>query len=152
MTALGVPLASQPLARFPINYQLLHRVIIVLGLQMTEGESTAVRTTGWTPGHESSWCLQRPRTSGLISQNSFCYSSVPFISLMGTLSSRSCPVAAPVKVPHPRTGHWAICNIQLHQRTVMSLPSCIHSTVPARKPFSICTWTCLSLLFKFPNL
>lgn len=45
MTALGVLLASQPLARFPINYQLPQRVIIVLDLQMTEDESAAARTT-----------------------------------------------------------------------------------------------------------
>lgn len=72
------------ISTFPINYQLPPRVIIVPGLQMTEDESTAVRTrgmAGWRPGHESSWCLQRPRNFGhLISQNSFHYYSIPFHS------------------------------------------------------------------------
>lgn len=44
MTALGMLLASQPLPRFPINCQLPQRVIIMLDLQMTEGESAAART------------------------------------------------------------------------------------------------------------
>lgn len=89
MTALGMLLAH-----FPINYQLPHRVILVLSLQMIEGESTAIRTTGmagWS--HESSWCVQRPRNFGhLISQNSFCYYSVRFIwnrIILGTLSRQN---------------------------------------------------------------
>lgn len=81
------------ISMFSINYQLPHWVIIVPGLQMTEAESTAVRTTGmagWRLGHESSWCLQRPRNFGhLISQKSFLYYSIPFISLMDTLSKQN---------------------------------------------------------------
>lgn len=146
------------ISTFSINYQLPHRVIIVPGLQMTEAESTAVRTTGmagWRPGHESSWCLQRPRNFGhLISQKSFLYYSIPFIFLMDTSGKQNLQCCCSSESsPSQDT---ALCKLQhqLHQRTVMNLPSYIHNILPLRKPFIIYTWTCLSpiKLFKFPNL